>query len=418
MDGKDFTLVIRNAYLRELDTVSDIGIRGDRIQAISRDISGKGESEIDAEGRFVSPSFVDSHTHMDKTLAAVGERFPKYADSPYARDDCIRIGLEYYKTVTLEEIKKHAIQHALMQIANGTLHTRTHVDVDKVARTTGVQAIISARNDLQDLIDIQVVAFAQSGFLPDPESEALVRKAVEMGSDLVGSLDPATREDNIEHSLDLTFKIATDYNVDIDDHIMDVGTLGIYTLRRLAEKALTYNCKGRVTASHSYALGNAPPNWIDGSVPLFKESGLKFVTCYSSSPSTYPIEKLFGAGIPIGCGSDNIRDFWVPFGSGDMVQGALIETQRLNLRTNADLDKVWDMITIEGAKVLGIEKDYGIGVGKKADLVILDALSPQWAIIEQAKKHYVIKNGKVIAKSGEILPEFTNGKFGFGGSSD
>jgi len=92
--------------------------------------------------------------------------------------------------------------------------------------------------------------------------------------------------------------------------------------------------------------------------------------------------------------------------NGDMVQGALIETQRWDLTTNLDMDLIWKMITFEGAKVLGIEKDYGIQEGKTANLVILDALSPQWAIIQQAKKLYVIKNGKVIVKDGVILPEF------------
>jgi cytosine/adenosine deaminase-related metal-dependent hydrolase len=89
-----------------------------------------------------------------------------------------------------------------------------------------------------------------------------------------------------------------------------------------------------------------------------------------------------------------------------MVLGALIETQRLTMTTNSDMDLIWNMITTEGAKVLSIEKDYGIKVGKKADLVVLDAPSPQWAIATQAKKLYVIKNGRVVARNGEVLPEF------------
>jgi cytosine/adenosine deaminase-related metal-dependent hydrolase len=226
-----------------------------------------------------------------------------------------------------------------------------------------------------------------------------------MGADLVGGLDPATREYNIEGALNLTFRIAEDYDVDIDCHIMDTGTLGIYTLERLAQKAIDNHYKGRVTASHSFSLADAPESRLAGAISTFREARLKFVTCYSSSPSTMPVKKLFEAGIPIGCGSDNIRDFWIVFGNGDMVQGALIETQRLNMTTNRDMGLIWNMLTTEGAKVLGVEKEYGIEVGKKADLVILDALSPQWAIIDQAEKRYVIKNGKVIAKNGEILAE-------------
>jgi cytosine/adenosine deaminase-related metal-dependent hydrolase len=406
VNGLIFSLVIRNAYLRELNGIYDIGISGDKIVKISEQIMEKGEKEIDAKQNFVSPGFIDSHTHMDKSLTGEGERLPKYNESSYVRDNSIIAGLEYYKNATIEEIKSQVIRHAYMQVANGTLYTRTHVDVDKIARTKAIKGVISAREELKDLIDIQIVAFAQSGFLPDPDSEPLVREAIDMGADIVGSLDPATCEYNIEKSLDLLFKIAKDYNVDIDDHVMDPGTLGIYSLKRFAQKTLENNYKRRVTASHSFSLADAPESWLDEAIPTFQESGLNFVTCYSSSPHTFPTKKLFKAGIPLGCGSDNIRDFWIAFGNGDMVQGALIETQRWDLTTNLDMDLIWKMITFEGAKVLGIEKDYGIQEGKTANLVILDALSPQWAIIQQAKKLYVIKNGKVIVKDGVILPEF------------
>jgi cytosine/adenosine deaminase-related metal-dependent hydrolase len=406
MNQEAFSLIIRNAYLNVFNGIFDIGISGEKIIKISNKILEKGELEIDANQNFVSPGFIDSHTHMDKCLTSEGERLPKYNESSYVRDNSIVAGLEYYKNATIEEIKSQVVRHAYMQVVNGTLYTRTHVDVDKVARTKAIKGVISAREELKDLIDIQIVAFAQSGFLPDPDSEPLVRESIDLGADLVGSLDPATCEYNIEKSLDITFKIAQDYNVDIDDHIMDPGTLGIYSLKRLAQKALESNYKGRVTTSHSFSLGDAPENWIDEAIPVFQQSGLKFVTCYSSSPHTFPTKKLLKAQIPLGCGSDNIRDFWIAFGNGDMVQGALIETQRWDLTTNSDMSLIWNMITLEGAKVLGIERDYGIQEGKKADLVILDALSPQWAIIKQAKKLYVIKNGKIIVKDGVILPEF------------
>jgi cytosine/adenosine deaminase-related metal-dependent hydrolase len=407
----DFDLIIRQAYIRKQDKILDIGVVKDRIAKISEHIEAKAEEEINANGKFISPGFIDPHTHMDKSMTCTGDRFPKYNDSRDTehRESIkkrIEAGLKYYSEATIEEVKSHTIQHAYMCIKNGTLFVRTFVDVDKVARLKAIEGVLAARDELRDLIDIKVVAMAQSGFLNDRESEPLVRKAIEMGAELVGSLDPATCEGNIEEALDLLFKIAKDYNVGIDNHIMDIGTLGLYTLERQAKKTIENDYIGRVTASHSFCLGDAPVGWIDRAIPKFKEADMRFVTCYKSSPYKMPVKKLLSAGITVAIASDNVRDFWRAYGNADLVQGALIEMHRLEMNTNPDLDLLWNMITTEGAKVLGVEKDYGIEEGKKADLVILDALSPQWAIIDQAKKLYVIKNGKIIVKNEEILPKF------------
>jgi cytosine/adenosine deaminase-related metal-dependent hydrolase len=403
MDRSHFSLIIRNAYLRERDGVYDIGINSERIIEIATKITGTGELEIDSNGNLVSPGFVDAHTHMDKAFTSPGERFPKYWDRPYTRDAAIADGLAYYKNATKDDIKRHVMTHARMQLINGTLYTRTHVDLDSVVKTKAIEAVLEGKDELKDLLDIQVVAFAQCGFYIDLQSEPLISKSLELGCNLVGGVDPATRENTIEGSLDLCFKLATKYNVDIDYHIHDIGTVGFHTINRLAQKTLEHGYAGRVTVSHAFCFADAPPDWLDMAIPLFKESNLKFVTCFSSTPPGMPVTKLLEAGITLGCGSDNIRDFWVPFGNGNMLEGALIETQRLELKTNRQLDFIWRMITNEGAKILGIETDYGIDVGKKADLVVLNALSPQWAIIEQAKKLYVIKNGRVIAKDGVIV---------------
>lgn len=407
-----YDLIIRNAYLRKKDDVCDIGIFQGRIEEISKRINKKANKEIDAKGNFVSPPFVDTHTHMDKSFTSMGERFPKYNEFPYiigipvSREKNIKIGLDYYMEATHKEIERHVLKHAYTQILNGTLYTRTHVDVDRVAKTKGIKATISARKKIRDLIDIQIVAFAQSGLLRDYESQNYIKKSLELGADLIGDLDPATVENNIEESLNLIFKIAREYNVDIDIHIMDPNILGIYTLERLAKKTIKNNYQGRVTCSHAWCLGDASIEWLENVLPLFKQANLKFITCYTSTPYKFPVKKILDKNIPLACATDNVRDFWSIMGSGDLVQGLLIETQRLNMTSNKDMDILWDMVTVEGAKIMNIEKNYGIKVGKKADFVIFDSLSPQWTIITQARKLYVIKDGKIIVKDGEMLPEF------------
>ncbi len=48
---------------------ADVAITGDRISEISGKITGKAGREIDAEGRIVTPGFVDIHTHLDAQIA-------------------------------------------------------------------------------------------------------------------------------------------------------------------------------------------------------------------------------------------------------------------------------------------------------------------------------------------------------------
>jgi cytosine/adenosine deaminase-related metal-dependent hydrolase len=407
----EFDLVVRNAYLHAREDTFDVGITNDRISAISKKSLIPAKNEIDAGGKFLSPALIDPHLHMDKSMTSMGGRFPKYND--FREKDIqtvikkrIEAGLKYYHEASVEEVKEHTLQHACMCIANGALFTRTFVDIDSIARTKAMEGVLAAREQLKGLIDIQVVAFAQSGFLADPEAEDLVRKALEMGADLVGSLDPATVEKDIEEGLDAVFRIAKEFDVDIDNHIMDIGTLGIYTLQRQAEKAAEYGYTGRVTAGHSFALGDAPQAWIDKAIPSFKEADMRFVTCYKSSPYRMPVKQLLSEGITVAIASDNVRDFWRAYGNADPLQAALIELHRLEMNTNSDIELLWKMITTEGARVLGIEEEYGLEEGKKANLVLFDSLSPHWAIIEQARKLYVIRNGKVIAENGEIRPEY------------
>ncbi|MGH1489141.1 MAG: N-acyl-D-amino-acid deacylase family protein [Acidimicrobiales bacterium] len=48
---------------------ADVAIAGDKIVAVEEGYEGSGHREIDAEGRIVTPGFVDIHTHLDAQLA-------------------------------------------------------------------------------------------------------------------------------------------------------------------------------------------------------------------------------------------------------------------------------------------------------------------------------------------------------------
>jgi N-acyl-D-amino-acid deacylase len=65
-------LVIRNGLLVDgtgaPGTVGDLAVDGDRISALGS-VAGDGRREMDAEGKVVTPGFVDIHTHLDAQLS-------------------------------------------------------------------------------------------------------------------------------------------------------------------------------------------------------------------------------------------------------------------------------------------------------------------------------------------------------------
>ena len=57
------------------------------------------------------------------------------------------------------------------------------------------------------------------------------------------------------------------------------------------------------------------------------------------------------------------------------------------------------MITVNSAKTLDVEGEYGIEIGKPADLIILDAENEMEAIRLVSECHYVIRKGKVVCST-------------------
>lgn len=406
----DFDLIVRNGYVPTRDAVVDIAITADHISAVEPTVDATADREIDAEGKLTSPGLVDAHVHLDQALAATGGRVPVHNDRSFDKQRCIRMSAAHFTETSLDDIEQTAVEVAKMAVANGVLHLRAHTYVDGTVGTKAIEALTAARQRVTDVVDIQIVAFPQRGFLADPGSQDAARAGLELGADLVGGLDPASINRDIEDAIDVWFDIADAYDVDIDAHLHDPGSLGLYTIERLAEKTIERGYEGRVTASHAFALADAARSAdrdLDPVLELLDEAALGIVTCYMSTRPDMPIEEFLDAERPIAMGTDQVRDMWSPHGNADVLQGALVESLKLDggktYQTNRGLDRLWRLITTDAATILGIENEYGIDVGTPADLVVLDAPSPQWAIVTQPRVAYAIKDGTLVVRRGELV---------------
>jgi cytosine deaminase len=90
-----------------------------------------------------------------------------------------------------------------------------------------------------------------------------------------------------------------------------------------------------------------------------------------------------------------MRDFFNPLGSGDVKQVALLLSYLQRFFLQEEVEQVFKMITDGGAKVLSI-KDYGIKIGSRADITVLDALSVNEVIAYQSQPVFSVRAGTVL----------------------
>ncbi|ELY34461.1 amidohydrolase [Natrialba magadii ATCC 43099] len=420
----DYDSIIRNAYSTEHDQILDIGITDGTITALDEEIDAAADTEIDAEENLVGPGFVDSHMHIDKSFAACGERRPKGNESAFDFSDIKTREEEYFADASVEDITQRALQNIEMAVAAGTTYIRSHVAVNH--ETFGLQnmeAVTAARAEARQLADLQLVPAARH--VPDAAGKELLSDAIELGKRdestgeavLVGGSDPAGSNKDIERTMEAWFDVASEHDVGLDVHIQDGGTLGGYTLERLLEYTRENGYDGRVTASHCFCLSHISDWQLDELIDAFTAMDANIVTCYQSTRPSMPVRKLLEEGVTLAHGTDNDRDFVFPHGNADSLEGALVESTKLHgdrtfaddyrwFDTNEGLGWLWRMITEQGAAALGISDQYGLQEGTPADLVVFDEPSPQWAIISQATRRYVIKDGVVVARDGELVPEY------------
>jgi len=425
----DYDLLVRNTYLADRDAVVDVGVRGDAIVRVADAIDAGAPRTIDAGGDLVAPAFVDAHLHVDKAYSARGAgRRPAHNERGLDLASLRETGLAHYRERSREQLADDAVRVCERAAEHGTGYVRAHVNLGNGIRTKVVESMLDARERLEGVVDVELVLFPDAGILNDENAEGLLRESLEMGADLVGGADPAVKNGDVEGTLAAWFDVATDHDAGIDVHLHSGGTLSLYELLRLAAHTDARDYGGRVTASHAFGLADAGGSFDERSVPDFHDAGLKglgvdsvaavievlagagvsVTSSYTNARPGMPIRKLLERGVPLGWGSDNVRDYVVGHGRPDPLLGQYVNACKLDYNyhtfaSNPGLARLWEMITRGGARVLGVEDEYGIAEGKRANLVVLDARSPQWAILDRARRRYVIHDGRVIVEDGDIL---------------
>lgn len=401
-------LIIRNAKLRNMSDLVDVGVKNGKIELIERSIECKGTLEIDALNNLVTPPFIDPHIHLDKVNIVDVVR----PNESGTLKEAIEIIWDKKSNYTTEDIVKRSEEVIKMAVLNGTLKIRTHVDVDTIGGLKPLKGILALREKYRDVLDLQIIAFPQEAIIKDTGCEQLMWDAMEAGADIVGGM-PA-HEDSPEDSkrhIEICFDIAEKYNADVDMHIDETDDPFYRTLEMLADETIKRGWEGRVTAGHTCALAAYDDHYASYVIEKVRRAGINIITnpvtnlMLQGRKDKQPIRRgitrvkeLLDSGVNMSFGQDCIKDTFYPFGSADMLQVALITAHAAQMSLPHEIETVFDMITYNAAKILRI-KDYGIEVGNPADFVILNTDNVKDAIRLQPERLFVIKSGKVIARS-------------------
>jgi cytosine deaminase len=379
----------------------DIEVEEGRITALLPASQGGAASsgDLDLEGALILPPLVDGHIHLDKTLLGL-PWVPNQATGNRVAD---RIEAERKvraaRTVGESETAANLVRQV---IASGTLHMRSHVDIDSRLGLRNLHEILKVRERFRDLVTIQIVAFPQSGILRSPGTADLLDAAVAEGADLVGGLDPVGIDGDLDGHLDAIFGIAEKRGVGLDIHLHDGGESGIAELLAIAARTKAAGLSGKVAVSHAFALGSVPTARAAETADALAGAGIAIMSHGPGAATMPPLLLLREHGVEVFGGSDNIRDAWSPFGNGDMLDRAMIIGYRANFRHDHELSVAYEMVTSAAAAVLGLA-GYGLRVGGPADFVAVEAGSIAEAVATRPRRKLVVKAGRPLARNGELL---------------
>ncbi|ENV25362.1 cytosine deaminase [Acinetobacter nosocomialis] len=402
-----------NATLRKKTGLFTISYHNGVIDAIEPQaglLTLEGPDVIDAKQQLLMSPLVDPHIHLDAVLTA--------GEPEWNMSGTLFEGIERWAqrkaSITFEDTKQRAKQTIDMLVAHGIQHVRTHVDITD-PQLTGLQAMLEVKNEVKDVVNLQIVAFPQEGIESYKNGRELLEKALQMGADVVGGIPhfEYTRDKGVS-SVHYLMDLAEKYNVLVDVHCDEIDDPNSRFLEVLADEALVRNMGERVTASHTTAMGSYDNAYCYKLFRLLKRSKINFISCPTESIhlqgrfDSYPkrrgltrVAEINRAGMNICFAQDSIRDPWYPVGNGNILRILDAGLHICHMLGYEDLQHCLDLISDNSAKTMCLGDQYGIEVGKPASFILFNAKNDYEVVANQAKAVLSVRHGNIIMQRQE-----------------
>ena len=392
-------LILRNARLPD-GTATDIGIAGGLIATLAPELAAEATEVVDCGGRLVSPGFVETHIHLDKTCtidrcACETGRFPHRA---MERTSAIK------STFSVEDVTDRASRTLQKCISHGATTMRTHVEVDPLVGLRGFEGVKALIEAYRWAIDIEICVMPQEGLLNNPGTDELMVAALRNGARVVGAApsydsDPAGQIRRV-------FELAREYDADIDMHVDSGSSAAHLDTRLVCDLTEQYGWGGRVACGHLTKLSVMPLPELDAMAKRMADTGVALTVLPSTDlylggrdkdhrveRSVADANRLHRLGVTCSISSNNILNAFTPMGDGQLIRMANLYANVVQQAMPDALRDTWGMFTSNSAKLLR-KPDYGIAVGNPADLIMVDAPDPVAAIREIAPTLMGFKRGR------------------------
>lgn len=380
----------------------DVLVTGGRVAAVGAGLqAAEGVPVADGRSGVLLPALADVHAHLDSTRLGLpfrphtaGPGLAGLVENDRASWRSAETGVAERATYTLGRT-----------VASGATRVRSHAQVGTDSGLERLEGVLAAREAHADRAVVEVVAFPQCGILRDPGTADLLEQALLAGADLVGGIDPcAFDRDPVAH-LDVVFGLAERHGRGVDVHLHETGELGAFTVELICERVAALSMQGRATISHAFALGSVDADRQAALVDLLAACDVAVTTVAPGTREPLPLERLRAAGVRVGLGQDGIRDYWSPYGDGDVLGRAWQLAFRAGYRRDELVESTVEVASLGGAAVLGEQlPGRGLEVGAPADLVVVPGNTVTAAVMDRAPRTLVVRGGRVVAADGELLP--------------
>ncbi len=394
-------VILKNARcLGAEHELTDIGIAGGRIAAVAPGLAAEGEI-IDLGGRLVSPGFVETHIHLDKSCILDRVKSEK-GDIEEAIAESARAKAAF----TPEDVHSRAVHTLEKAILQGTTHMRTHLEVDPGVGLRGLEGVLPLLKQYDWAIDLQICVFPQEGLLNNPGTDELMVEALERGCRVIGGA-PYT-DSNPPGQIDRIFELARDYDIDIDLHLDFGPTAEGMDLEHVCKRTEEFEYGGRVAIGHVTKAVSLSMPAFDAMARRLADAGVALTVLPSTdlylmgrqhrhdhnvTRGVVPAHKLLHRGVNCSLSSNNILNPFTPFGDCSQIRMANLYANICQVGKQADMRECFNMVTRRPAEMMRL-KEYGLAVGKSADLVVLDAEGPETAVAELTPVLYAFKRGR------------------------
>lgn len=363
---------------------------------------------IDGHGGIIVPAFSDVHLHLDSSR--MGLPFRPYTGEP-GRWGRIMNDRENWRHAE-RSVAERATYTLGIDIQHGATRIRSHAQVDADSGLEKIEGVLAAREHYADSANVEIVAFPQVGILLEPGVVDLMDQALSLGANLVGGIDPCEMDKDPVRHLDAVFGLAEKHQVGVDIHLHEAGELGLFTMSLILDRIEALGMQGHATISHARCLASGLPA-VSSMIERLAADDVAITQIAPGKGWELPILDFASAGVRVGLGMDGQRDYWSPYGNGDMLSRTwqLAFTQGYSedvLVEHALAVGTWGGATVIDKSLrrldaLGLHP--GFDAGDPAEFVIFPGETPTSAVMDVPSDRLVVHEGRVVSRGEAVSYE-------------